>query len=277
MKNVRDKTGFSLVEFLIAITISILLLSGLIEWFLYCQHNFILQTAWINLKNNGKLAATIMQAEIKQAGNIGCAKLTKDFSIYSDSYPYPLIASSKLRGGEHDITVMYAKYPPIPVLSPTQKDQIAIPTFVHVQVGDVMLISDCEKAELVVIKDHIKKGSAQILLTQTPLHFSFNEKAELSRWAINHFFIAKTARHHRDGSPIFALFMQGIKQEKTELAEDILKMNITYLERVDGLIQEKQDDQVSHWEEVIGVTIDYLVISQGLQQHWPMTTTLSSI
>jgi type IV pilus assembly protein PilW len=273
-RNISNEKGFSLIEFLIAMTIGVLLLSGLIEWFLHCQNSFMLQTAWINLKNNGKLAAAIMQADIKQAGYIGCAKLTSDFPIYAASYPP--IASLKLLGGERDITIMHAKYPPIPILS-IQKNQVIVPVSAHIQVGDVMLVSDCEKAELIIIKNHIKKGPLQIIFIQTPLHFSFNAKAELSRWEVNHFFIAKTARHHSDGSPIFALFKQGIKQEKTELVEDILQMNIIYLERVNGLIQEKHADQVEHWEEVIGVTIDYLVMSQGLQRHWPMTATLSVI
>jgi len=68
--NVKDH-GFSLVELMVAITISLVLLAGLIQIFLSSKRSYNIQDSIARMQENGRYAIELLNADLRLAGYIG--------------------------------------------------------------------------------------------------------------------------------------------------------------------------------------------------------------
>jgi len=203
-----------------------------------------LETALNTIQNNAKMIHSIFQTEIKQAGNIGCAKLTRDFPIISYG-EYQLNSNNKIISPEENqITIRYAEYPNNTLIeSMISVNRIDINNTVSFHAGDILLISDCKKAEI-LIADVIKKNHGnQIIVPHSPLHNRYEKFAEVSRLIINTFYVAETAPGKQ------SLFMENIHHKKSELVSGVNHMQI-------------------QWENMAGIAIDYELTAATLTKNW---------
>src|SRR5438128_340840 len=91
----QKKQGFSLIEFLLALTLSLFILSIVSTIYLLSQRHLMSQIALSKIQENIHLLSEIFHTEIHQAGYIGCPKLTENFPIKTIS-PYDLTVQNKL-------------------------------------------------------------------------------------------------------------------------------------------------------------------------------------
>ena len=83
------------------------------------------------------------------------------------------------------------------------------------------MISDCRQAEIIKIDSvSVYQHQQRIHLTR-PLQRHFESPAEVGRFKINTYYVAKTKRHAENGAVIYALYLSDMNQVKTELVEDI--------------------------------------------------------
>jgi type IV pilus assembly protein PilW len=64
--------GFSLVELMVAITIGIILLAGVLQIYLSSKQSYRVQEATSRLQENGRFAIELLGRDIRDAGNFGC-------------------------------------------------------------------------------------------------------------------------------------------------------------------------------------------------------------
>ncbi|MDO3384882.1 PilW family protein [Gilvimarinus sp. SDUM040013] len=72
----KQQKGFSLVELMIAITVGIVLMTGVVQMFLSSKTVFTTQQGMSRLQETGRLAVDYISRDIRQAGYFGCANIT---------------------------------------------------------------------------------------------------------------------------------------------------------------------------------------------------------
>ena len=69
------QTGFTLVEVLVAVTISMILLVGVIQIFATTKRTYRLDESLARLQENGRFATDILARDVRMAGFQGCANM----------------------------------------------------------------------------------------------------------------------------------------------------------------------------------------------------------
>ncbi len=80
--NRNKQAGLSLVELMIAITIGLVLMTGVVQMFISSKTVFTTQQGLSRLQETGRLAVEFMSRDLRQAGYVGCAYPT-DWNISS--------------------------------------------------------------------------------------------------------------------------------------------------------------------------------------------------
>jgi type IV pilus assembly protein PilW len=68
----RRQRGFSLVEILVALTISVFLISGVVQLFISSRQTYRYHNALSRIEENGRFALEVMARDIRMAGHYGC-------------------------------------------------------------------------------------------------------------------------------------------------------------------------------------------------------------
>lgn len=230
MRKRKKQKGLSLIELLISMSIGLIIVSLLIEIYLANQHSIQLQMALYAIQDNAKSAIHILKSEMQQAGLIGCAKLTENFPIISH-VDQTLNANNKFVYTNKEITVRYAEYTNT-FLVKDMHDNVTL--FVSkdddFKANNIILISDCRKAEIIKIKKVYANKYRQKIILYSPLHYRYKKFSEVSHLAINRYYIEKTKRKYNNGKDIYALFVRDIHEQKNELIPNIQDMKITHLD-----------------------------------------------
>jgi type IV pilus assembly protein PilW len=231
-------TGMTLIELMLAITISMLILSMLTTIYLVTKKNDSAQIAVSNIQENARIAMHWLHGNIRTAGYLGCAKLTDDFPIINYP-PYELTRENKISSsGSDTITIRGASISSATLVTSMRGyATLYVSGKPHFSEGDVLLISDCRSAEIFLVKKAavISQG-IQKITTKEPLHTQYQQYAEVSQFESNTYFVGKTNRQSADGSPIYALYIEDIYQQKTELVEGVEDMKIHYDINDNGIV-----------------------------------------
>ncbi len=84
----RAQSGFSLIEIMIAITLSLLLIAGVLQIFLSTRATFRMQDGLSRVQESGRFAVEMMSRDIRMAGYAGCGKLENiKLNVIADDAP----------------------------------------------------------------------------------------------------------------------------------------------------------------------------------------------
>lgn len=220
-------SGMLLIELMVSMVLALLLISFILEIYLASRKSQQFRAALNQVQNNANSAFSVLGTEIRRAGYIGCARLTKEFPVHAYGY-YSLTPKNKLIVLDNNkFTVRYAGYPGV-ILKKIPEDDLTLYTSADIRFssGDILIISDCKQAEIFQVDKTSLKNGLQKITVKYPLHYPFSPYAEISKLEINTYFIFKTNRKSRDGKPIFALYVADIKGRKMELVEGINSMKL---------------------------------------------------
>lgn len=184
----RRFAGFSLIELMVAMVISLILMSGVISVFISSKRSYSTNTAVAQVQESGRFAFSFLAPEIRMAGYMGCTKLAHTSSIlnggittfnfsqgiggyeYSGTSPgntytgsangwtptldstISSLSPTPLSGS--DVLVIYSTNGnPISVnqfnySNDTFKLQNSTPTAAGLYNGEIGVITDCEKADV---------------------------------------------------------------------------------------------------------------------------------
>src|SRR5215208_309167 len=204
--NINQFRGFSLIEILMSISLSLILASLLFHILLISQKNYHYQIALHEIENHAQMVSTILHMELKKSGHIGCAHLSKSFLFIS---PLPFNDKNKLEIKNNRLTVRYQEFPEVH-LNSISKDltRLDLSAETHYAKNDWMIISNCTHAELFQIEKIMIYSDHQLIMPTAALHYEFDKGAEVAPYIEHQYFIAKTNRKNQDHSTIYSLFLR---------------------------------------------------------------------
>lgn len=277
-----NQAGLIIVELLLAILLGLLIVSFLWEIFTAVKHGQHLQIALHNIQTHAKQAIDILAADIHQAGYLGCARLTREFPLVSFA-PYQLLATTKLQGydGISDaVTIRHASYPAAILMRDMQQKKADFHSFANYSIlyasnivrfaeGSILLIADCQSAEIFVAKHviHLSNG-LQKIISNKPLHTNYLKNSEISYLVENHYFIGKTKYQYADGSVISALYVKKINHRKIELVDGVEDMKIIYFVKQHHTYIRQHARDITDWSRVVGVSVELLLKALPFKKTW---------
>jgi type IV pilus assembly protein PilW len=275
--------GFSLVELMVALTLSLVLMGGIAQSFISSKQSHTMREQVALLTENGRYATESLQRDIRMAGYSGCRTLNSlppnitannppSFSSYNDSLQgfesgtgWTNPTSNTHIAGTDVITINRATGQGVQLTSNmgTTDATIQIGSNPYgIQAGDVLLLTDCESADL-----FRASSVAQIVGTVTITHTStantdvnlsslYQDDATIMKFSSNTYFVGSNAS---DGTSLYMIPFESAVA--IELVPNVQDLQLEY--SIDTNNDQIADDyvdasSVTNWQEVIGVNVGLL-------------------
>lgn len=266
--------GYSLIELMLAISLSLFLSMGIIDIFIYSKNVYQLTQSLNIIPNKARLAFHLLSHDIRMAGFIGCVRLLDVLTLKNQLS----IDTSLVVWHRGDTTAKLS----LPKLARYQKNSDVIliqfldpntfpikeAKFKHIVFArraifhpkDVLFISDCQHAEL-------------IHWNNIHLVNSYQMDSEIGIFNKIIYYIADTGRLNEDGERIYALYRRNLNQsiyKPIELIEGIKSMSIRLgMKNRDGMMFYKNGNEMKHWANARSVEIRLLLTdTKRLQREW---------
>jgi type IV pilus assembly protein PilW len=251
-------SGIILIELMMVMMMGLLLVAVLLDMLMANQRSNRFTSALSTIQTNAQAAIELLRDEIQQSGYIGCPRLSKDFPLISYS-TYSMKPENKLSASSaNEITIRRAEANHA-ILNEAMQDTetLHLSSDVLFSKGDILIISDCKKAEIFQVMQVVLAKNGQTIRSLHPLQQHFSHFAEVSRFEINKYTISA-----------YTLLKQDIKGNKTALIEGLEGMRFSYTVKRRGQLVELEAEQVDDWSSVIGVAIRLDLFSPPLTKTW---------
>lgn len=256
--------GFTLLELMLALLIGTVLLGVLMQIFITSQKIFTIQQDLIALQNDANILQNVLQSEIRLAGYIGCSRLTADFPVAS-SVVRTITSATKIMGTKSDITILHANYFHTELIYPmSDLTTLAVQSANNYKPENILILTDCKSADLF----QVSQVSNQVIKALMPLSRSYEARAQLSRFEVNHFYLIKNNHSTAD------LIVENIQGEKSHLLSNITKLNFEYTLAVNGKFIDCDASEVTDWSKVVGVQTTVEFALHHIKQVWSFYTAL---
>jgi type IV pilus assembly protein PilW len=255
------QNGFTLLELLMALVLSLFLFGGLLTLFFMQKRHAAYLNGVTVMSDNARMALLRLHRMIRMAGLIGCVNLetvilkgpiTLKTSLigWRDGYGSdPLPKLSRLKRDSDVIQVQWVDPKPWRVKSAHGRT-IAFDQKPKFNAHTWWILSDCTQAEAVQwSKIHLKHRYHEAEMA--PLHTMI-------------YYIGDTGRKNRLNDPIYALYERDLNRSinnPIEIVEGVEKMRFEFGVMQSGRMIYVTADQVTHWESVRSVMIHLLMNS----------------
>lgn len=282
----RGQSGFSLIEIMIAITLSLLLIAGILQIFLSTRATFRMQDGLARVQESGRFAVQMMSRDIRMAGYAGCGRLDNiNLNVIANNPPAFVGLQSALIG--IDTLTGWAGAPPnwinstdALIVQRASEGNIRLVGNLAVrnaniqvdsnpygfQANDLLLVSDCQDADL-FRATNIGAGGGVVAIahannanTTNNLSKLYQDDATVMAFLSQTYYIGTNP----DGEP--ALFLISNGNPAQELVDGIQDMQITYGvdTNSDRMVDAYQEaSAVANWAQVMSARIAVLAQSAG--------------
>ncbi len=285
MKNYLISTkqnGMTLIEIMVAMTIGLFLLAGVMQIFLGSQQSYRLQENLSRMQENGRFAMDFLTRDIRMAGSMGCVNINNN-DVKSRLTPFNSLNSNAIfneftKGISNDIfpsndsydlntnkltlksmlpTDIFIKAPgPLTQkeVKDSQKNELEVNSNVILKNGDIVMVTNCDKGDIFKITSldsaREKIGHDQDI---KPFSIAYREDAQIYKANFVTYSIKDSSLYRR---------MNG--EDKQVLVENIENMQILYGEDTND--DDTPDyyvsaNQVVNMKKVISIRISLLIIS----------------
>lgn len=270
--NQRYQHGLSLVEMMIAITLGMILIAGVIQIFSSSKQTYRVQEAMGRLQENARFALDLLGHDLRMAGNLGCSSSVtpqnhvaalpdvgsgvRGFernmlpaSVYGNPPVNPLTSGSIIAGTDA-MSITFAENA-LPIIN-AGGNTIYLnaadgKTFSD---GDIAIISDCRNAEIFEI-NNVNNGQ---LTSATSLSNSYHSDAQIGTLYSAIYYIAKDTN-----TGLRNLYRRRLRAEQQQNGGT--KINVVSEALVEGV----EDMQIVYGEDVNGDgnTLRYVTAAQA--------------
>lgn len=248
------QSGLTLVEIMVAMTIGLVLMAGIIQVFVASRASYQTNEAVSRVQENGRFAMNVLTREIRMAGYSGCRHLG-DITpnvIASGVSPTAVDLSEDgyLVGVDDGDGSTFGEVPNTDAItirgaSPSSANLIGnfTPSNANIQVddnpdnwqaGDLMLVTDCSNADIFRATSvsngsgtntmaHADKGNDNNRLSHT-----YTDDALIMSFHSDSYFVRDTGRTNEAGDPVLGLYHRDIDGNVNELIEGVEDMQIQY-------------------------------------------------
>lgn len=287
------KSGFSIVEFMIAISLGAILVATAGTVYISNKKTFNIQTELARIQENARFAIYFLNKEIRMAGYQGCINdKTVDINNRVDG-PSTLVNFDEPILGYQGNNASFSPTLPSHLTGKpvTNSDVIEIrkatntnvqlkqnmnrannPVLVYdrfdIQAGDVLIISDCRVADIFMAGANSNATAITHTVsnnTSNDLSTAYVAGANLMRFAYQSFYVKNTGRTNADNQPIYALYFLDTDGNETELVEGVERMSISYGVdnnndlTADQYMNATNVEAANKWGDVISTKINLLM------------------
>ncbi len=249
----RSQQGLTLVEMMVAMTIGLVLLGGVITVLTSSQQTYRVNEALARMQENARYAFQFLSRDIRMAGYWGCGGYT--VAGYES-----LKGTETANNGPDTLTVRGVEGDSNQILSHSHSSsEIKVASIGELKANDMVLVSDCEGAVIY----QVTAINGKTITHDDGSGTTGNSPLFLSR-AFPKGEVAKISTRIYDIRSKPALYWKRGNQSADELVEGIENMQIQYGEDTDGdraVDIYRTADLVADWENVVSVRIDLLVRS----------------
>ncbi len=276
--------GFSLVELMVALTLSLVLMGAIAQSFISSKQSHKMREQVALLTENGRYATESLQRDIRMAGYSGCRTLDSlqpnitansppDFSTSNDSLQgfesgagWTNPTSNTYLAGTDVITINRAAGQGVQLTGNmgTTDANIQLGSNPYgFQAGDVLLITDCESADLFRASSVAQTASSVITIAHTSttntdnnLSSLYQDDATITKFSSNTYFVGTNIN---GGTSLYMVPFES--DGAIELVPNVQDLQLQY--SIDTNNDQIADDyvdasSVTNWREVIGVNIGLL-------------------
>ncbi len=267
--------GISLIELMLSIFLAGIISLGLFRVYLQIKEFASLQIAMARMQEHARLAAMILQHELRDAAYWGCRNST-DRSAYinhnDDIHVYqqnglstlPDHAPDKIKADSDLIGVIHlAEINASVITSMTSSQSIQVSDRPALDAKNVLLIADCQHSETFTATkiQKISKPAMQVISSAHHLHYLYEKNTYIGNLSRKYFFIRATTQINQRSSAIDALYEKTVGGQVVELVPGVEQMKVLVgVEGSNNKIQLKQPSQVKQWKKVVFLKI-YLLMN----------------
>ncbi|MEQ9544421.1 MAG: PilW family protein [Marinobacter sp.] len=296
----KKAAGLSLIELMIALALSATLIIGVITIYLDSSQTSRLSNSLARIQEAGRIVTEIIVRDVRMSGFQGCADPnTISMTIIADNPPTTDFFQTSLRGWEVDngtwadgtefdgesiegdavvgsdvISIQRGEIVPINLtgnMTATNANIQVAGQLAMFDQNDIVLISDCENADLFRISSNPESGTwahANNVNSGNRLSQAYNETARIMRFSSTTYFVADSGRVDARGNAVFALYRQretnaGGSFAVDELVEGIESLQVLYGERLpsDNIRYVPADTAGLDMSRVVAVKVGFLISS----------------
>ncbi len=283
MKKIK---GFTLIEMLCAMAVSMIIIMVILEIFLGYKASFKINQAISEVQENARFVSHVLTTEISQAGYIGCTKLSENLpvidlaadpqlfyfnalGVYDDSnWQSHLSLRFRLKPKPGSNVIIMRKMSALTndLLEEVEKtDLVRMSLEPKFNKGNDIIISDCKK--VVISKIHniyrSEKNQYQQLTLSGKLEKKFSFGTQVGELKTRVFAVQETSRQNIKGKKIYALYEFDGSGRKTELVPGVFDMRVLCVEKTSlGVVVEVKPGEVFNWANVKMLKVSLLLRSQ---------------
>jgi Tfp pilus assembly protein PilV len=206
--------GYSLIEVLLAVSLSFLSITALTQLYLHFHHVFVTLQNSNYQQKTAQVVMALLEDEISHAGHIGCAKLTDDFHV--EQYgELALTSQNALVVADNQLEVRYQSQPNAELQEDLLDDlRLIADVGERFYANHYLLISDCQHAEIFQAASVRLIADKQIIISRSRLRHHYQRYAQIGRYIQRRFQIEN--RHQvaylmrRDSSDVALVVAAGI-------------------------------------------------------------------
>jgi len=289
----RNQSGLTLVEIMVAITISLVLLAGVIKIFQSAKQSYNIQQALSRIQENARLLTDVMIRDITASGYLGCLGSTNEvvntLNDQGNSYDFATgIQGSEGGAGNPDsITIRRAsEATAIPVAEPMTSQTASLKldpnhmNYASLQQWDVITVSDCAGAAVFMITNDpdntgVIEHDINVVATSGANAGQYNGRDDLERTYGSP--TASTAKIYRVGTTSYQVQPSSSGRPTTslfvtpggELVEGVEDLQIQYgigstppNNSTPAFAEQYVDaNQVTDWNNVVSIRLTFVVNS----------------
>ncbi|MGC1853771.1 MAG: PilW family protein [Candidatus Aquirickettsiella sp.] len=270
----RIEQGYSLLELMIVISLSLFLSMEMINIFIHSKNIYRLTQSLNTISTKAGMAFYLLSHDIRMAGFVGCVRLIDNWSlnnrltgdaslvVWHKGYTTAKLSLPKLARYQKDSDAILIQFLD-PNTFPIKEAKSSHIILAHRRVfrpSDILLISDCQHAEL-------------IHWNNIHLTYSYQMDSEIGFFNKIIYYIADTGRTNEIGQHVYALYRRNLNQsfyKPVELIEGINKMSIRLgMKNSGGTLYYKNANEIKYWTDARSVEIRLLLIgAKQLQREW---------
>ncbi|KTC95813.1 PilW family protein [Legionella erythra] len=284
--------GFSVIEFMVAITLGTLLIASAGAVYLSNKSTYVMQEGLARLQENGRYANFLLSRELRMAGFQGCANqkqivvtnLVRNVSSMlaydkpvqgydgltaSFSPLLPANLTGKPMAGSDIIEVRMASNFGVQLRDDMNQPNNPILVYdrLGIAAGDPVMITNCSVGDIFIAGANTNATAITHTVsdnTTNDLTMAYPANSQVMRFLYYAFYVKNTGRVNSVGQPILALVRLDINGNEDEIAEGVELMRISYGvdtngdNTVDTYQTATQVNNANNWNNVISIQINLL-------------------
>lgn len=269
----RRQRGLTMIEIMVAVAVGLLLTAGAIQIFVSSKQAYRTTDAISRIQENGRYALQFLAKDIRNAAFWGCAQEAEKNSTLNSGGGFdftapPLVGTEGASGAPDTITIRGATQNLTVNLKqamPTVSAALVVNDVGDVEVGDILLVTDCEAADVFQVTNTQTTSSSIVHNSGNTGVSPGNYTQQLSR-KYDTSATVYTARErtyslvtNADGEPALQREVNGNAEI---LVDGVQDMQITYGIDTDADFTANAyvpADSVANWDDAIAVRIQLLI------------------